>query len=187
MQLNSASYADFITIDILLTNTYRGYCICQTVAMPFYTYLFRGMQMAGKISDENLVSNVAKKPLPMFKYPVKKRPTFDCDIISTCMLPSDVSEDYCVAYTKRDGSCLYTAFSRHLSGGYSFANELRCRVAYELVIQNQMYCDAAKECLYYDQPSQEYITNVATGQFQQCGGSYGCCQCVRNHNHLPLS
>ena len=132
--------------------------------MPFqnYTSLLRDMQIAGKISNENLVSYVAKNPLPMFKYPVKKRFTFDCDIMSSCMLPSDVSEDYCVAYTKGDGNCLYNALSQHLSGGYSYANELRCRVAYQLIIQNQVYYDAAKECLYYDQPSQEYITNVAT-------------------------
>ena len=116
--------------------------------MPFqnYTSILRDMQMAGKISNENLVSYVAKNPLPMFKYPVKKRFTFDCDIMSTCMLPSGVSEDYCVAYTKGDGTCLYNALSQHLSGGYSYANELRCRVAYQLIMQNQVYYDAAKEC-----------------------------------------
>ena len=80
----------------------------------------------------------------------------------TCMLPWDVGASNVAAYRKGEGNCPYNALSQHLSGDYRYAEELRCWVAYELVIQNEIYYDASRECLYYNQPSTELIKNVVT-------------------------
>ena len=127
-----------------------------------YTSLLRGMQLAGYISEEKLECYVAENPLPKFEHPVRKRSTFDCDIISTCMLPRDVGASNVAAYRKGEGNCPYNALSQHLSGDYRYVEELSCWVAYELVIENDIYFDASRECLYYDQPSTELVKNVAT-------------------------
>ena len=102
--------------------------------------------------------------LPQFQYPRRKHITkYECDILSTCMIPSDIKhKNLASAYLVGDGNCLYNTLSMDLFGNFSRSTELCCRVAYELWLQNDMYNEIAKECLYYDQPSVEYISDLAS-------------------------
>ena len=133
--------------------------------MPFPNYisLLKGMATTAKESAESLQSHIMCNPLPPFHYPKgKANAKLDCDIMSTCMMPADMPQNLVAAYTIGDGNCLYNSLSMHLMGDCSRSTELRCRVAYELVLQNDLYMDISKSCLYYDQPSIEYISSVAT-------------------------
>ena len=133
--------------------------------MPFPNYisLLKGMATTAKESAESLQSFIMCNPLPPFHYQSRKaNAKFDCDIMSTCMMPADMPQNLVAAYTIGDGNCLYNSLSMHLMGNCSRSTELRCRVAYELVLQNDLYMDISKSCLYYDQPSIEYIASVAT-------------------------
>ena len=103
----------------------------------------------------------AKKPLPTLRVPRSKiKPLHHCDILSTCMLPDDFTGVYAAVYTPGDGNCLYNALSQHLVGDVSKAIEIRCRVAYELVVNNALYASIAKSCQYYDAPSLPYLKAV---------------------------
>ena len=78
------------------------------------------------IASDALVTFISSHALPAFSYPqnISNR-SYDCDIHSTVMLPSDVDSHIAVAYTKGDGNCLYNAVSMHLCGD--------CRIMTSLV------------------------------------------------------
>ena len=85
--------------------------------------------------------------------------------MSNCMMPADMPQNLVAACIIGDGNCLYNSLSMHLMGDCSRSTELCCRVAYELVLQNDLYKDISKSCLYYDQPSIEYICVATLGTF----------------------
>ena len=134
-----------------------------------YQRLLSGLEVAAKKSSDALISFISSHPLPAFSYPrnISNR-SYDCDILSTAMLPSDVDSHIAVAYTRGDGNCLYNAVSMHLCGDCRYATELRCRAIYEMVANNSCYVSEAAACSYYDEPSFQYVANM-TKNFNYSG------------------
>ena len=129
---------------------------------PNYKKVLQQLEKAGQESLETLSSFVSSNPLPGFIYP--KRPSelqFEYDLLSTSMIPQDTMHTLVAAYTKGDGNCLYNSLSMLMAGDCSYAEELRCRVLYELIRENDLDCKASDDCLYYDTPSKEYLHNMA--------------------------
>ena len=112
-------------------------------------------------SLESLETYVTRKPLPALHLQTSRtKAQFQCDILSTCMLPDTLNGTHAAVYTPGDGNCLYNALSLHLVGDISMSSELRCRIAYEIIANNDYYDALSQSCQFYDPPTLKYIHGV---------------------------